>query len=63
MAMINVGDAAPDFSLMGTDGKMHSISDYRGKAVVLFFFPKCFTGTCERQHRSFPVPEGLQEGV
>jgi len=49
MAMINVGDAAPDFSLMGTDGKMHSISDYRGKPVVLFFFPKCFTGTCERQ--------------
>ncbi|NBP75996.1 MAG: hypothetical protein EBU62_00615 [Proteobacteria bacterium] len=47
--MINVGDAAPDFSLMGTDGKMHSISDYRGKPVVLFFFPKCFTGTCERQ--------------
>ncbi|MSQ43406.1 MAG: redoxin domain-containing protein [Chloroflexi bacterium] len=47
--MITVGDAAPDLSLMGTDDKMHCISDYRGNPVVLFFFPKCFTDTCERQ--------------
>ena len=39
------GDAAPDFSLAGSDGKTHSLSDYRGKqAVVMAWFPKAFTG-------------------
>ena len=39
-----VGDPAPDFSLMGSDGKIHSLSEYRGrKAVVLAWFPKAFT--------------------
>jgi peroxiredoxin len=47
--MIEVGESAPSFSLMGTDGKIHTLTDYQGHAVVLFFFPKAFTGTCERQ--------------
>jgi len=39
------GDPAPDFSLVGSDGKTHRLSDYRGKqAVVLAWFPKAFTG-------------------
>jgi len=39
------GDTAPDFSLGGSDGKTHRLSDYRGKqAVVLAWFPKAFTG-------------------
>ena len=39
------GDPAPDFSLQGSDGKMHKLSDYKGKkAVVLAWFPKAFTG-------------------
>jgi peroxiredoxin Q/BCP len=39
-----VGDPAPDFSLMGSDGRLHSLSEYRGrKAVVLAWFPKAFT--------------------
>jgi len=37
------GDQAPDFSLPGTDGKTHSLSDLRGKYVVLAWFPKAFT--------------------
>jgi peroxiredoxin Q/BCP len=44
-----VGQPAPDFTLNGTDGKAHKLSDYRGQNVVLFFFPKAFTGTCETQ--------------
>ena len=40
----DVGDPAPDFSLMGSDGRLHSLSEYRGhKAVVLAWFPKAFT--------------------
>ena len=43
-AELKVGDAAPAFSLPGTDGKTHKLSDYKGKAVVLAWFPKAFTG-------------------
>ncbi len=39
-----VGDEAPAFSLAGSDGNMHSLADYRGRHVVLAFFPKAFTG-------------------
>ncbi len=39
------GDPAPEFSLPGSDGKTHSLSDFKGKkAVVLAWFPKAFTG-------------------
>jgi peroxiredoxin Q/BCP len=44
---LKVGDAAPDFSLRGSDGKTHKLSDYHGKqAVVLAWFPKAFTPGC-----------------
>ena len=43
-ANLNVGDMAPDFALPGSDGKTHKLSDYRGKTVVLAWFPKAFTG-------------------
>ncbi len=44
-ADLTVGDAAPEFSLAGSDGKTHRLSDYKGKqAVVLAWFPKAFTG-------------------
>jgi peroxiredoxin Q/BCP len=43
-AGLNVGDKAPDFSLPGTDGKTHKLTDYQGKTVVLAWFPKAFTG-------------------
>ena len=38
------GEMAPNFSLIGSDGKTHKLSDYRGRAVVLAWFPKAFTG-------------------
>ncbi len=42
---LKVGDAAPAFSLPGSDGKTHSLSDSVGKrAIVLAWFPKAFTG-------------------
>ncbi len=41
---LKVGDKAPDFTLPGTDGKTYTLSQLRGKNVVLAWFPKAFTG-------------------
>ena len=41
---LKVGDTAPAFALQGSDGKVHKLSDYKGKTVVLAWFPKAFTG-------------------
>ena len=38
------GDAAPTFSLIGSDGEMHSLAELAGRTVVLAWFPKAFTG-------------------
>ena len=43
-AELKVGDKAPDFELQGTDGKSYRLSDLKGQAVVIAWFPKAFTG-------------------
>ena len=43
-AELDIGDTAPPFELMGSDGRTHTLADYRGKTVVLAWFPKAFTG-------------------
>src|SRR5687768_11554468 len=51
--VVKVGDMAPDFSLPGTDGKTHKLSDYRGKqAVVVAWFPRAFTQGCTIECKS-----------
>jgi peroxiredoxin Q/BCP len=40
---LKVGDQAPDFTLPGSDGKTYSLSQLKGKYVVLAWFPKAFT--------------------
>ncbi len=52
-AGLKVGDTPPDFSLKGSDGKTHKLSDYKGKqAVVIAWFPKAFTGGCTAECKS-----------
>jgi len=41
---LKIGDKAPDFTMVGSDGKTYSLADLKGKAVVLAWFPKAFTG-------------------
>jgi peroxiredoxin Q/BCP len=41
---LKVGDQAPNFSLPGTDGKTYTLADMKGKAVVLAWFVRAFTG-------------------
>jgi len=41
---VRPGDRAPDFALKNQDGKEVKLSDYKGKTVVLAWFPKAFTG-------------------
>ena len=48
-----VGKAAPDFSLTTGDGSQVSLKDYRGKWVVLYFYPKDFTSGCTMEARNF----------
>jgi thioredoxin-dependent peroxiredoxin len=51
---LKIGDAAPDFSLIGSDGKTHSLAEFRGKrAVVLAWFPKAFTPGCTSECKAF----------
>lgn len=51
--MIEVGTKAPDFTLKDKDGKEVSLSDFLGKKVVLYFYPKDNTPGCTRQACAF----------
>jgi thioredoxin-dependent peroxiredoxin len=47
------GGLAPDFTLTSQDGSPVSLKDFRGKWVVLYFYPKDFTSGCTREARNF----------
>lgn len=53
MTTLAVGDKAPDFSAPTDTGETVSLSDYRGKRVVLYFYPKDDTSGCTTQACSF----------
>lgn len=51
--MLEVGMKAPEFTLQDQDGREVSLADYRGKKVVLYFYPKDSTPGCTRQACAF----------
>ena len=51
--MLEVGTKAPDFELPDQNGQMHKLSDYAGKKVVLYFYPKDNTPGCTKQACGF----------
>ena len=51
--MLNIGDKAPAFTLKDKDGADVSLSDFAGKKVVLYFYPKDNTPGCTRQACAF----------
>lgn len=53
MTQPKIGDKAPDFSLTGDDGRKHSLKDFKGKKIVLFFYPKDDTSGCTKEACSF----------
>ncbi len=63
--MLEIGTAAPGFSLEDQDGNVHTLEEYRGKKVVLYFYPKDMTAGCTKQACGFAelYPRFLEKGA
>ena len=63
--MLKVGTTAPDFSLPDQNGKICSLSDFRGQKVILYFYPKDMTSGCTKQACAFGelYPQFMEKGA
>ena len=63
--MLEIGTAAPDFTLPDQLGENHSLSDYRGKKVILYFYPKDNTPGCSKQACGYSAnaPQFTEKGA
>ena len=63
--MLEIGTKAPDFTLPDQNGEMKSLSDYLGKKVVLYFYPRDLTAGCSKQACAFGelYPQFLEKGA
>ena len=52
------GKKAPTFSLKGSDGKTHTLADYKGKHLVIYFYPKDNTPGCTTEAKDFTALKG-----
>ncbi len=53
MSLLEPGSIAPDFTLPDQNGELHTLSQYRGKKVILYFYPKDNTAGCSKQACGF----------
>jgi len=63
--MLEVGTKAPNFTLPDQNGDLHSLSEYRGKKVILYFYPKDNTPGCTKQACGFAerYPKFTEKGA
>lgn len=63
--MLEAGTKAPEFSLPDQNGALHSLSEYRGHKVVLYFYPKDMTSGCTSQACNFRdlYPQIMEKGA
>ncbi|HEY9575116.1 MAG TPA: thioredoxin-dependent thiol peroxidase [Lachnospiraceae bacterium] len=63
--MLEVGTKAPAFSLPDQDGKIHTLEEYKGKRLILYFYPKDNTPGCSKQACGFGdlYPQFQEKGV
>ncbi len=63
--MLTEGTKAPDFTLPDQNGKEHSLKDYKGQRVILYFYPKDNTSGCTKQACSFGelMPQFKEKGA
>ena len=63
--MLDIGIKAPEFTLPDQNGEMHSLSEYRGKKVILYFYPKDNTAGCTKQACNFAelMPQFREKGA
>jgi len=63
--MLEVGTKAPEFELQDQNGQVHKLSDYAGKKVILYFYPKDSTPGCTKQACGFSerYPHFRENGV
>ena len=51
--MVEINSVVPDFTLMGSDNQEHKLSQYRGKKVILYFYPRDNTPGCSTEACNF----------
>lgn len=63
--MLEVGTKAPSFSLPDQNGNIHTLEEYKGKKVILYFYPKDNTAGCTKQACGYSerYPQFLEKGV
>ena len=63
--MLKEGTKAPEFSLPDQNGEMHSLADYKGQRVILYFYPKDSTSGCTKQACGFAerYPQFREKGA